>query len=64
MDTNCTKCGWDLPQPSLTDAVLGFRECTECEHREPVPEDERREALWSVEQKIHVLEHGTPNANQ
>ena len=56
MEPECAKCGWNLPEPSLTDAVVGFRECSNCEHREAVPEGQRREALWSVEQQIHVLE--------
>lgn len=56
VESECAKCGWNLPQPSLADAVLGFRECSECEHREAVPEAERREALWAVEQQIRVLE--------
>ena len=56
MDGHCQKCGWNLAPPSLCDAVEGFRECTNCEHRETVPECARRETLWAVEQQIHVLE--------
>ena len=56
MESLCARCGWNLPQPSLADAVIGYRECPECELREAVPEQDRREALWSVEQQICVLE--------
>lgn len=58
MKDDCEKCGWNLPQPSLADAVMGFRECSNCEHREDVPEQDRLEACYDIEQKIHVLEQG------
>jgi hypothetical protein len=64
MDDKCPHCAWDFPQPTLADAVLGFRECSNCEFREAVPEAERREALWSVEQQIYVLERDQKQATK
>lgn len=55
----CQACAWNLPDPSLADAVVGFIECPECELREALTEEEIREATWAVEQQIHVLENNT-----
>lgn len=64
MDAECKKCGWNLPQPTLADAISGFRECTNCEDREVVPEQERLEAAWGIEQRLHLLENAVFPGNK
>lgn len=58
-EKHCTKCGWDIPQPGLSDAVLGHFECAECEHPMRLSNDDRREILDGFDQRLHLLEFPT-----
>lgn len=55
-EKECPKCGWGIPQPGLSDAVLGFFECAECEYPMKLNNVDRREILDGFDQRLHVLE--------
>ncbi len=53
---DCKKCGWNLPEPSLGEAIVGRVECPECETPRQLTETERLEIGQDFEQKLFLLE--------
>lgn len=54
--TYCKNCDAPLAEPSLSDAVIGERECPHCHHSDEVPEFDRRCILDYLEDRLNADE--------